>query len=168
MALTTGEQNAVQRSPTWSQQTATQRCMVTNYLEEEVILGCIIGPLPPEQIPRVHISSMGVIPKGHQPGKWRLIVDLSSPHGKSINDGISSELASLSYISIDKIAGRVASMGRGTLLAKMDIHNAYRMVPVHPENRVLLHGDKMEGNGVCRHQAPLRVMVCSQDLYSSC
>ena len=65
-------------------------------------------------------------------------MDLSSPLGKSVDDGISSELASLSYISIDEIARLVASMGRGTLLAKMDIHNAYRMVPVHPEDRALL------------------------------
>ena len=93
-------------------------------------------------------------------------MDLSSPHGKSINDGISSELASLSYISIDEIAWRVASMGRGTLLAKMDIHNAYRMVPVNPEDRVT--GDEMDGNGVRRHQTPLRVVVDTQDLHSSC
>ena len=64
-------------------------------------------------------------------------MDLSIPHGKSVNDGISSELVSLSYISIDKVAQLVASMGRGTLLAKMDIHIAYRMVHVHPEDRVL-------------------------------
>ena len=60
-------------------------------------------------------------------------MDLSSPHGKSVNDGISSELASLSSITIDEIARLVAS-----LLAKMDIHNTYRMVPVHPEDRALL------------------------------
>ena len=37
--------------------------------------------------PRVHISPFGVIPKS-EPGKWRLIVDLSSPCGNSVNDGI--------------------------------------------------------------------------------
>ena len=35
-------------------------------------------------------------------------------------------------------------MGRGTLMAKMDIKEAYRMVPVHPEDRLLL-GMKWKG-----------------------
>ena len=47
------------------------------------------------------ISPIGAIPKKHKPGKWRLIMDLSSPAGSSINDGISSEWSSISYVSID-------------------------------------------------------------------
>lgn len=39
-------------------------------------------------MPQVHTSRIGVIPKKHQPGKFRLIVDLSSPRGKSVNDRI--------------------------------------------------------------------------------
>ena len=38
--------------------------------------------------PDVHVSRFGVILKTHQPGKWRLITDLSHPQGHSINDGI--------------------------------------------------------------------------------
>ncbi len=81
---------------------------------------------------------MGVIPKKHQPGKWRLIVDLSSPEGHSTNDGISKELASLSYTSVDQVAQCIATLGQGALLAKMDIKQAYRNVPVHPQDRLLL------------------------------
>ena len=36
------------------------------------------------------MSRFGVISKPHQPGKWRLITDLSSPKGASVNDGINS------------------------------------------------------------------------------
>ena len=43
-----------------------------------------------------------MIPKS-EPGKWRLIVDLSSPKGASVNDGISKELCSLSYVHVDDI-----------------------------------------------------------------
>ena len=39
----------------------------------------------------VHISPIGLIPKGGQPGKFRLIVDLLYPHGASINNGIDPE-----------------------------------------------------------------------------
>ena len=41
---------------------------------------------------------------------------------------------SLSYTLVDHIDGRVARIGRGTLLAKIDIKQAYRMVPVHPSD----------------------------------
>ena len=36
------------------------------------------------------------------------------------------------------MARHVAQLGRGALLAKMDIYQAYRMVQVHPDNRALL------------------------------
>ena len=92
----------------------------------------------------VHCSPIGIIPKKNRPGKWRLIVDLSSPTGTSVNDGIDKELCSLSYTSVDTIAHKIAETGQGTMLAKMDIKQAYRMVPVHPADRCLL-GMKWEG-----------------------
>jgi len=52
--------------------------------------------LPPYiQNPGIHISPLGIISKKNKPGKWRLIVDLSSP---SVNDGISEQLSSLSFV----------------------------------------------------------------------
>ena len=95
--------------------------VVTAYLQEEVTVRRVLGPLQVGSIPGVQISPFGVIPKGRTPGKWRLIVDLSSPKGSSVNDGISSDLCSLSYISIDDVSRVIASLGRGTLLAKIDI-----------------------------------------------
>ena len=47
--------------------------------------------------PRCTWSPIGLVPKDHQPGKFRLIIDLSSPMGASINDGINSDLTSLTY-----------------------------------------------------------------------
>ena len=62
---------------------ATQHASVIDaYLANEVSLGRVAGPfnsLPP--FPNLQISSFGVILKKGQPGKWRLIVDLSSPGG---------------------------------------------------------------------------------------
>ena len=45
---------------------------------------------------------------------------------------------SLSYISVDDITRIIARMGRGALLGKIDIKIAYRIVPVHPEDQLLL------------------------------
>lgn len=59
--------------------------------------GRIIGSFEPHELPEAQVSQFGVILKASQPGKWQLIVDLSSPKGHSINDGIPPELCSLSY-----------------------------------------------------------------------
>ena len=113
--------------------------VVLEYLQKEVLLGRMIGPVSPETVPEdTQISPFGVIPKSNQPGKWRLIVDLSSPDGRSVNDGIESSLCSLSYLRLDDVIDHIVESGRGTELAKMDIASAYRMVPVHPGDRPLL------------------------------
>ena len=110
--------------------------VVEQYLAKECGLGRVVGPLEPDV--RIHVSRFGVIPKSHQPGKWRLIVDLSAPKGFSVNDGIPSELCSLSYASVDDAVQRIMSYTRGALLAKLDIESAYRIIPVHPDDRPLL------------------------------
>ena len=56
--------------------------MVYDYLQAEVTLGRILGPLSPPPDGLV-VSKFGVIPKKHEVGKWRLILDLSSPEGAS-------------------------------------------------------------------------------------
>ena len=112
--------------------------VVSSYIKAEVSLGRLVGPLPQEVAAQVHISPIGVIPKGHTPGKWCLIVDLSSPPESSVNDGINQAWCSLSYISVDNITRIIARLGRGALLEKMDIKSTYRIVPVHPEDQLLL------------------------------
>ena len=72
--------------------------VIDHYLSREVEAGRVIGPLGHQAMPAVHINRFGVIPKNHQPGKWRLIVDLSHPSGFSVNDSIEPELCSLKYI----------------------------------------------------------------------
>ena len=46
------------------------------------------GPFP-DNLPGAMISRFSVMPKSGQPGKWRLIVDLSATSLASINDGVS-------------------------------------------------------------------------------
>ena len=114
--------------------------VVASYLADEIAAGRVItgGPAGDRHTAGVHCSPFGVIPKKGKPGKWRLIVNLSAPDGHSVNDGIAKELASLSYITVEEVAAQVLKLGRGTLLAKMDIKQAYRNIPVHPLDRPLL------------------------------
>ena len=86
----------------------------------------------------MHISRFGVIPKSHQPNKWRLIIDLSHPQGHSVNDNIPKTLCSLSYITVDNAIEKILELGPHTLLAKVDIKSAFRLLPVHPADRSLL------------------------------
>ena len=67
-----------------------------------------------------------------------MITDLSYPEDASVNDAIKSELSSLSYITVDEVAACTISMGRNSLLTKIDIKAAYRLVPVCPADRACL------------------------------
>ena len=65
-------------------------------------------------------------------------MDLSSPAGASVNDGISPEFSTVSYVSVDHLSSLVLSAGRGAFLVKADIKEAYRKLPVHPHDQFLL------------------------------
>ena len=109
--------------------------VVTSYLSKEVSLGQMLGPFQTTtNLPPLHINRFGVIPKGHNTGKWRLITDLSFLHGHSVND---PTLCSLAYTTVDDIAAAAVHLGPGALLAKIDIESAYRLIPVHPADRPL-------------------------------
>ena len=113
--------------------------VVSEYLAKETALGRMLGPFDMSTcLCPLQINRFGVIPKGHDQGKWRLITDLSFPPGHSVNDGIDPTLCSLSYSTVDEVAGLVARLGPGALLAKIDIESAYRLIPVHPHDRPLL------------------------------
>ena len=119
--------------------------VVSDYLAGECSEGTVLGPLDPKDFPQVHTSRFRVIPKGPpEANKWRLIVDLSSPEGASINDGIGSHLTSLSYVGVKDAAEGIRMFGVGAQLAKVDIKRAYRNIPVHPEDRWML-GMRWEG-----------------------
>ncbi len=112
--------------------------IISHYIENERQLGRMLSPFARQDLPPdLHISRFGVIPKGHTPGKWRLITDLSFPKGRSVNDGINPIFCSLSYTSVDVAAAIAASVGKRALLAKVDIESAYRLIPVHPQDRHL-------------------------------
>ena len=111
--------------------------VVEEYLSAELLHHRVAGPFT-KDLSFVHINRFGVIPKHHQPNKWRLIVDLSYPDHHSVNAGIPKSLCGLSYITIDNAIQKILELGPNTLLAKIDIKNAFRLLPVHPADRHLL------------------------------
>ena len=107
--------------------------IVSDYLAREVSLGRMLK-LPAGVWPSgIHISPLGIIPK-NKPGKWRLIIDLSSPPDYSINSGICPEKSSLSYTSVNHLASMIVVEGQGLYMVKANIEEAYRIAPTHPQN----------------------------------
>lgn len=47
-----------------------------------------------------------------------------------MNDCINKEWCSLTYMTIDDVAARIMHLGRGALMANIDLKSAYRQVPV--------------------------------------
>ena len=109
---------------------------VSAALAKEVSNGHTAGPFQTPPIPNLQCSPLGVVPK--KDGTWRIIMDLSSPHGSSINDYISKEEFSLHYATFDQALSLVARYGKDALMAKLDIKHAFRLCPVRLEDRELL------------------------------
>ena len=80
---------------------------------------------------------MGLVPKSHS-DKWHLVVDLSSPQGRSINHGISPDSCSLRYASVDNAVEAIMSLGHSALLVKLDLSNTHRIILVHTDDQPLL------------------------------
>ena len=65
-------------------------------------------------------------------------MDLSFPPGFSVNNDIDSRLMSLHYSSLDNVVAIIQRLRPGTLMAKLDLKSAYCLVPVHPDDGILL------------------------------
>ena len=76
-----------------------------------------------------------MVPKDHKPGKFRLIIDLSTPMGGSVNEGIDPNLT---YPRVEDAVRLIKAAGLGASMAKLDLMAAYRHVPVHPDDQSLL------------------------------
>lgn len=82
-------------------------------------------------------------------------VDFSSPKKHSVNHGISTDMCSLSYVSVDDAAKLIMARGPGACLFKIDIKNAYRIIRIHPDDQHLL-GMKWGAPYMCTCLATLR------------
>jgi hypothetical protein len=99
---------------------------------QELSLGRVIGPFSLQSPPFecIKICPLNIVPKGGK--KWRLIQDLSSPQGHSVNDGILH--IPTQWQLIDDALQLIYDAGRGCHLVKMDVKAAYRQLPIHPDD----------------------------------
>ena len=81
-------------------------------------------PAPP--FPAFACSLPGCVPK--KPDSWRSILDLSAHAGSNVNDGV-PEAGAVLYVRFDQIFRMFAQLGRGALIAKVDLRRAFHQMP---------------------------------------
>ena len=109
--------------------------LVDQFVRAQVSQGYMAGPFPVQDCANIITSSIAVISK-KTPGKWRVIVEMSSPQNATVNNYLRRELTHVAYGSIEDTAHLMHHLGRNCQLAKLDIKEAYWIIPVHPEDRV--------------------------------
>ncbi|XP_063060227.1 uncharacterized protein LOC134453282 [Engraulis encrasicolus] len=108
--------------------------VVSNLLSKELNKGYIIGPFKSPPFSLFRVNSLGVATRRYS-GKKRLIFDMSSPHSDavaSINECIPLVPFSLYYASVDNAIQMIKTAGHGAWLAKADITDAFKTMPIHP------------------------------------
>jgi hypothetical protein len=109
-------------------------------VEKEVNLGRYAGPFDIRNSPveLFRVNPCGLIPKKDtSPREYRVISHQSAPRGASVNDGISKEDFEIKYENVAHAAKWIRYYGHSCQLIKVDIKEAYRILPVHPLDQTL-------------------------------
>ena len=113
------------------------------YITKEQGYNAVMGPYT--KIPFTHkvgISPLSTRPKKDS-GDRCIILDLSFPIGKSINDGILKDnylgfMAKLSFPKVDDFAFRIYKLGKGCMMFKIDLSRYFRQLPLDPADYSLI------------------------------
>ena len=109
---------------------------VSNAILTEVSRGHSHGPFPFPPFSPFHAAPIGIVSK--KSGSFFLILDLSTNHAGSVNDGIDIDEFSVSYCTLDDAIALVRDAGDSPFMAKLDIKHAFRLCPVRPSEWPLL------------------------------
>ena len=90
--------------------------------------GRIAGPFARSYRDVTRISPIGLVPK-KAPGAYRVIHHLSFPYGDSVNDSIPRAHTAVQYGSMDDALDIISDLEH-QYLAKTDIVNAFRLIPI--------------------------------------
>ena len=106
---------------------------VQELIKQECEKGYLYGPFDQPPFENYRVSPLGLA-IGKYSGKKRLIVDLSSPHDDplhiSVNDLIDKESCSMAYVKIDDAIKAICLKGKGALMSKLDISDAFKIMPI--------------------------------------
>ncbi|PPR00185.1 hypothetical protein CVT26_009053 [Gymnopilus dilepis] len=88
------------------------------------------GPFKSPPLQDFRCSPLGVVGRKRNPGKLRVINHLSWPDGSSVNDNIPDSEASISYDAFECAVRDFVASGPGSLMAKLDLKDAFRHIPI--------------------------------------
>ena len=106
-------------------------------IQKEINANRVAGPFNDLPFPNLQISPLGLVPK-KVPGEFRIIHNLSFPENQSINDGTPREFCTVQYQNIDNAVALIKRFGKGCLLSKTDLENAFRVIPLSPVDYELM------------------------------
>ena len=133
--LTSNNSPSVQQNPQ----------IVAEKLAKELKLNRIAGPFKEIPFHNFKCSPLALRPK-QQPGKYRLLHNLSYPYDEhSVNHNIPQQSATVKYQSLEDAIQLIHKHSPSPYLAKSDIADAFRLVPVHSSQHHLL-GFSFAGN----------------------
>ena len=113
------------------------------YIKKEIDYAAVMGPF--ESIP--FSDNIGISPLSTRPKKGsqdrKVILDLSFPIGKSVNDGIPKDsylgfTAKLTFPKTDDFAFRIFQLGPGCYMFKIDLSRYFRQIPLDPGDYSLI------------------------------
>ena len=105
---------------------------VSAAIRAEVAVGVTRGPFPAPPFNDFRVNPLSA--RAKPGGAARVILDLSRPHGASVNDAIDPDQFPVQYPGLDDLAALIyAHGGAGTLLFKADVKAAFKLIPVRPD-----------------------------------
>ena len=120
--------------------------IVSEKIQTELAEQRIFGPFKVSPFNEYITSPIGLVPKSS--GKFRMIHHLSYPRNSSIqsvNSGILPTFSKVKYLNFQQVLHKVAHFGPTSFAVKCDISNAFRLLPVRPDQVPLL-GFKWQQN----------------------
>ena len=120
---------------------------VTDAIADWVAKGFAFGPVDLHQIPEAAKIS-GIMTRGKPNGSVRIILNLSSPKGRAVNEGIDPDQFPTVMSSTTKWLRALKRAGPGCKMAKCDWSDAYKHLSVHQDD-LDLQWFQWLGKGFC-------------------
>ena len=112
---------------------------IKSYLESEIDQGTVLGPFKSNPFESsIFLSPLNTVAK-HDTNERRIILDLSFPKGRAVNDFISKEVylhkkVDLVYPKVDDLVDLIKLKGQGCCLFKKDLKKAFRQIFIDPKD----------------------------------
>jgi hypothetical protein len=114
----------------------------TEALRDWVAGGVVAGPFRSPPLPHFRVNCLMAVARK---GKVRPVVNLSSPKGASFNDNVDKdEVMKVRMSSAAQVGQSIRAAGQGARLTKLDMKDAYKLVPAKTAD-FRLHGFEWQG-----------------------